>query len=136
MIFIRTVVVIATSVFSFFIAQAALATDHVPYGECLIAKCSKGFSLDTENCRCVSEAQPICMVIIDCFQGSHVDPKTCRCIKDNVFEKADSSKPAKPELFPKFDPSKPASGDPTPANPEPKLPEPKIPCPPKRLCYP
>ena len=132
----RIVAALTSVLFSFFIAQAALASDDVPYGVCLIAKCSEGFSLDTKNCRCVSDSKPkpICRAVIRCKPGSDLDPETCRCIKDNLFEKADSSKP---ELFPKFDPSKPASGDPTPPMPkENKLPEPKIPCPPKRLCYP
>ena len=127
----RIVAALTSVLFSFFIAQAALATDHVPYGACLIAKCSKGFSLDAKNCRCVSDSKPnpICRAIIRCKPGSDLDPETCRCIKDNLFEKADSSKPTKPELFPKFDPNKPASGDPTPSMPkEKKLPEPKIPC--------
>jgi len=111
---------------------------------CLIAKCSEGFSLDTEICRCVSDGKPkpICRAVIICKPDSVFDPKTCRC-KDNLFEKAVSSEKTEPtksekqDFFPKFDPSKPASGDPTPRNPDPKtIPEPKIPCPPRRLCYP
>ena len=135
----RIVAALVSVLFSFFIAQAALASDPAPQRGCLIAKCGEGFSLDTKNCRCVSDrkAQSICEAVIYCIEGFRAEPNPCRCVKDNVFEKADSSKPTKPELFPKFDPNKPASGDPTPSMPkEKKLPEPKIPCPPQRLCYP
>lgn len=134
----RIVAALASVLFSFFIAQAAHATDHRP-GVCLIAECREGFSMDTKNCRCVSDSKS-CVAVIQCVPGYQVEPKTCRCIKDkDLLEKADSS-----------DPSKPSSGDPTqakpekpmkvmplPKNPEPKtIPEPKIPCPPQRLCYP
>lgn len=143
--------IIASALFSFFVAQSALATDHAPpFGACLIAECREGFSLDTKNCRCVSDSKVTCQAVIRCREGFDVDPKTCRCIKEDIFMKGESTKPMpmkaesskptkpeKPELFPKFDPSKPGSGDPTPAKPEPKtIPEPKIPCPPQRLCYP
>lgn len=126
---------LASVLFSFFITQATLASDHAPYGMCLVAKCSEGFSLDTKNCRCVSdnERNPHCRDVIRCKPGSELDPVTCRCTKGNLFEKADSPKPV---ILPKTGPSEPVSNDPTPPKPKDPPSAPTIPCPPQRLCYP
>lgn len=82
----RLVAAFGYALFSFFIAQAAVANDQESQDVvCGIEKCSDGFQLDTKNCQCFSLKKPepeptkICMAVTRCMEGQYVDPKTCRC---------------------------------------------------------